>query len=88
MLIRHVRKASSSGKPSGPGNRCPRANAIEDATIVATTVVISTIAILPTKRMTYATATNTVRNQSAQDSLCVEHAPHVLRRPDHFASFF
>lgn len=93
MLICHVRKPACRSKPCRTCNRRPRTNTPQKTSIVVTVVIISTIAIekpavviATLVRMTYAPAAHPIRNQSAQDFLCVEHAPHVCRSPGCFAS--
>jgi hypothetical protein len=56
-------------------------------TVVMSLIVTRMPSVIPViARMTYTPAAHSVRNQTAQDPLCVEHAPHICRLHDRFAS--
>lgn len=92
MLIRHVREAPGSSQSCSSRNRGTNTDTAQDA-IILTTVIITTVTIEKSlvviasiARTTHTPAAHTIRNQSAQDFLCIEHAPHVCRSADRFAS--
>ena len=84
MLICHVRQAAGRCETGRTGNRRSRTNTVEHAIVAPSVIVVA--AIVAPLRMTNPSPIHSVRNQSAQDSLCVEHAPHIRRRPRRFAS--
>jgi len=93
MLICHVGKAASSSQSRGTCNGRPDTNTPQNTAVTVMMVIISTtsiekppVVIVSMVRMTYAPTTDTVRNQSAQDPLCIEHALHGCRSPYRFAS--
>jgi hypothetical protein len=82
MLIRHVGKTARGRETRCASNGRPCTNSAKHSVILSMTRVIpiliekSLIATAAISRMADATAVHTVRNQSPQNSLCVEHALH------------